>query len=57
MPQLSKEIGNLDPTKLKASGLYEERMNAISALMEQHIQTQIVSPFPLRWSTMNSQFY
>lgn len=45
--QLGKEIGYLDPAKIKASGVSEQRLLDISASVERHVQTEIVSPYCL----------
>jgi hypothetical protein len=43
LDQLSKEIGYLEPAKIKASGLSEQRILDISASVERHVQSEIVS--------------
>jgi hypothetical protein len=43
LDQLSKEIGYLDPAKIRASGLSEQRLNDISASVERHVQSEVVS--------------
>jgi len=44
---LSKEVGYLDPAKIKASGLSEQRLNDISASVERHVQSEVdVSMLP-----------
>jgi len=47
LDQLAKEIGYLDPAKIKASGLSEQRINDISTSVEQHVQSEVVSAYCL----------
>jgi hypothetical protein len=46
-PQLSKEIEYLDPAKIKASGLSEQRLIDISTSIERHVQREVVSIYCL----------
>ena len=45
--QLFKEIEYLDPAKIKASGLSEQRLIDISASIERHVQAEVVSAYSL----------